>query len=973
MFNTTELFADLSEAELEEIRRISKRVTCLRGEVLFKQGDFSRDFYLIETGQVEILVKDLIGDLKQVAILKNGDILGEMALFNKESGRSATARTLQNTSLIVIPGDSFEPLLKKKPEISFKLLGALSKRLRETTFKAMPGLPGAAGDLTMEGKVLTIASPRAKAGKTTFALTVANILSKELGKRTLFIDLDLTFADGTYFMGVYSIRSIVDLVNVVRSTPLTWPLLIKALNKTSDGLYTLPGTVNMVDGERLAGQDFVAILKECKKHFDYIVIDTESHITDPFLNALDMSDHMIFLVDAHDLYAMKSGARFFQSLGSLKLPDNQLSLIACDTDDSFDIAKMSSLFKFRVAGRLPKLQGFHPEYGQTAFHVDPKSEYCEFARAVLSQAFSLPVRPTQEKGFFSRFFSFGRGEAVSSTEALQQRAVAADPMIVDGHVTVLLKYVRNCLNSGNIAEAENRMNELIEFFRDSSQIYQMMGEVFIYKNDIARAIEAFRKSLSLDENNHFSMGRLAALGSDKALFQKAIALLEAKIAKNPAWPDLRCDLGGLLLAMGRAADAVEHFSNALNMNPMFPEAQMGLGEVYVELGQFKEAILILEGMKEKTARAYYLLGECNYCMGNYSAAYKAFQQVIAINPNFRDIAAKIQSLDQYFRKLKRLIEMHQDVTARFPHYPDLHFKTGVLLALTGSRRQAAREFEMAIEMNPKFEEARQKLAELEISGDISGSAEDLLESSGHEDGQTDFQFEFHVGDIVAAAIDPRLLENHSIRLRNIRTGKEFTFPLTSERLANAVTTVTAPEFGSVNGDDILFANLTESGTTEVLHAWPVSVRKTDDKKGWVAKVDFAAELPAILEKVRPVAPMRYFMVSCNRKSLWDGANTPVSEAAAELLNVRTRKVVRPTSDPEKADLLRFVFSADDEEEVVQAGDILRLRLLDAEEKEVGRFDFLITPEDVRAFSKTIGIDRSVSGSANQEKESTSSR
>ncbi|MFZ2960176.1 MAG: tetratricopeptide repeat protein [Candidatus Ozemobacteraceae bacterium] len=955
MFHTIELFSDLSERELEDIRRISRKLSCQRGETIFQQGDFSRDFYVIETGQVEILVKDLLQDLKQITVLKNGDMFGEMALFSHDSARSATAKALQTTSLIVIPGTEFERLLKEKPGISFKLLGAMSKRLKETTTKAVAHT--GVGSYSPEGKIISVASPRSGTGKTTFALTMAHILSHEQGKRTLYVDLDLTFSDGTYFMGVYSIRSLVDMVLGTKGESISWDELKKFLHRNHDALYTLPGPVNLIDGEKLEGEDMVAILKNCRKFFDYIVIDTESHITDPFLNALDMSDRIYFLVDAHDLYAVKSGARFFQGLKKLNLQENRLALFACNVDVSFNIDQLTKLLKFRVAGKLPSIESYHPEYGQTAFQVNPKSDYCEFLRALLESHFQLAIKAGGERGFFARLFSKEDKSAAATVEKGGIRA-KIDPEIVDMHISVLLKYVRACLNSGDIQEAEAKTIELLDFCQDSSLVYLTLGEVLAFKGDSARAIEAFRKAVSLDPDNHLALGRLAILGNDETLFAKTLELLDGKIKKSPSYPDLRNDLGGLYLANGKAAEAIEPLQLALTFNPGFTEAQMRLAEAFIELGKFHEAIDVLNAMKEKNARGFYLLGTCFHDLGLYTEARRAFGETARINPNYRDTTEKLESLNQYFMKVERLLEMHRSVTEKFPNYPDLHLKMGVLLALTGNREEAKGKFQKALEMNPNLAEARRRIDELDQG--IQYNIGLPVASPEHPCNGvpcSGCQIELVVGDLVKAGIAPRILERHLVNLKNIRTNKEFDIKLTLDLLQAETTKIPAPDFCALTEEDVLVASLRQPGTGEILHSWPISIKQMTNKTVCEFRVDLASELPEIIKHLQPVVPPRYFQVTCDRRSIWE-ADEEIADV--ELMNVRTRVVVTPHEDDENPDKMRFIFAdSNGESDVVQGGDILQLRLLGPEGKEHSRFDFLVTPDDVRSFSKTVGIDRSV--------------
>lgn len=49
-----ELFSSLSPGEISQIASIAKRVHLARGETVFTEGDFQKNIFIVETGQVEI-------------------------------------------------------------------------------------------------------------------------------------------------------------------------------------------------------------------------------------------------------------------------------------------------------------------------------------------------------------------------------------------------------------------------------------------------------------------------------------------------------------------------------------------------------------------------------------------------------------------------------------------------------------------------------------------------------------------------------------------------------------------------------------------------------------------------------------------------------------------------------------------------------------------------------------------------------
>jgi CRP/FNR family cyclic AMP-dependent transcriptional regulator len=99
------------------------------GEVLFNEGDKGDAMYLIREGKIKIS-KGKGADEKVLAILKDGDFFGEMAIIDG-SPRSAHAVAVAPCSLLVIDKETFKAKIRENPLIEY-VLETLTKRLRNT-------------------------------------------------------------------------------------------------------------------------------------------------------------------------------------------------------------------------------------------------------------------------------------------------------------------------------------------------------------------------------------------------------------------------------------------------------------------------------------------------------------------------------------------------------------------------------------------------------------------------------------------------------------------------------------------------------------------------------------------------------------------------------------------------------------------------------------------------------------------------
>jgi CRP-like cAMP-binding protein len=100
------------------------------GDVIFREGDVGEFACIIRSGRVQILKSTKHGEI-ELAILNEGDVFGEMALFEPLDTRSATARALDNLVVDVLSAEEMFALVEQSPPMLQPFIKALVSRLRE--------------------------------------------------------------------------------------------------------------------------------------------------------------------------------------------------------------------------------------------------------------------------------------------------------------------------------------------------------------------------------------------------------------------------------------------------------------------------------------------------------------------------------------------------------------------------------------------------------------------------------------------------------------------------------------------------------------------------------------------------------------------------------------------------------------------------------------------------------------------------
>jgi CRP/FNR family cyclic AMP-dependent transcriptional regulator len=94
------------------------------GEVIFKLGDPASEFFVIQSGKVDIRLGNRL-----LGTLSDHDIFGEMALIDA-APRSATAIAASDVKLVPVAEKQFLFLVSRTPHFALNIMRVLARRLR---------------------------------------------------------------------------------------------------------------------------------------------------------------------------------------------------------------------------------------------------------------------------------------------------------------------------------------------------------------------------------------------------------------------------------------------------------------------------------------------------------------------------------------------------------------------------------------------------------------------------------------------------------------------------------------------------------------------------------------------------------------------------------------------------------------------------------------------------------------------------
>ena len=120
------ILSGLKESDLVTLAADLAERRVAAGEPIVGEGTGGVAFFFILDGETSVSVAG-----EEVATLKRGDYVGELALLDPEGPRSATVSAKSDVVLAAMSAWQFRPFVLAHPDAAWMLLQRLARRLRE--------------------------------------------------------------------------------------------------------------------------------------------------------------------------------------------------------------------------------------------------------------------------------------------------------------------------------------------------------------------------------------------------------------------------------------------------------------------------------------------------------------------------------------------------------------------------------------------------------------------------------------------------------------------------------------------------------------------------------------------------------------------------------------------------------------------------------------------------------------------------
>ncbi len=262
-----------------------------------------------------------------------------------------------------------------------------------------------------QSQVIFFYSGKGGVGKSLIAANLAVSMAKETKARVALVDLDLQFGDIGVLLNLDHSQGVTDLVeNIEHMDP---DFIREVMVEGPFGVKVLLSPISPELADLVTVDHIRKIFAEMRKIFDFIVVDSSTHLGEINLEVLDHADRVV-VVTSLSIPAIKDTKLALKIFDSLSVsPDRVILLLnKSDAHSEFNKESVEANLRFPITAQIPndaKLVINSINRGNPFVTTHPESEISQRIRELVGKM--LPTAPAKEvelpekkqkKGLFAR-------------------------------------------------------------------------------------------------------------------------------------------------------------------------------------------------------------------------------------------------------------------------------------------------------------------------------------------------------------------------------------------------------------------------------------------------------------------------------------------------------------------------------------------------------------------------------------------
>lgn len=139
LLRASDLFHELNEEQMGDVERMTVMTSCERGRLVYTPGETAEALFLLKQGKVRIYRLTPEGKKLVTAVIAPGTLFGHME-FTGTTLSESYAEAQEDSIICVMSRHDIEELVLRYPSIGLRLMGHLSRRMKELEERLEEGL-----------------------------------------------------------------------------------------------------------------------------------------------------------------------------------------------------------------------------------------------------------------------------------------------------------------------------------------------------------------------------------------------------------------------------------------------------------------------------------------------------------------------------------------------------------------------------------------------------------------------------------------------------------------------------------------------------------------------------------------------------------------------------------------------------------------------------------------------------------------
>ena len=319
------IFSKLNWIDLQRIAGVSTIVEYRKGDIVCQKGDPADYLYCVVSGRIQAYADNEEGMKTNVEFMHRGMYFGIISLLTGE-GHSLSFEAINDSVVLQIEKEKFHELLESIPRLGMVFSRSLSQRLRKRT---------SSPKTIFESTIISVYSPTAKSGSSTYAMHLAASLKAEAAKKVIYLNIVSSPSQGSKATSA-TLQWKKDPLSLARVTADEERILEHVAS--GGGVAVDRVFVHCDSDPSSLRQQISRFVTAWVNDYHYIIVDLPNEMDDVVLETLTQSD-LIHLIALDDPDSIQQTRRVLEQLkGSL--------------NEHFDLDKLHVLIS-RLRGARP--------------------------------------------------------------------------------------------------------------------------------------------------------------------------------------------------------------------------------------------------------------------------------------------------------------------------------------------------------------------------------------------------------------------------------------------------------------------------------------------------------------------------------------------------------------------------------------------------------------------------------------------